>query len=129
MLKWDLAFFYLYKMEQNLIFMASLYIFGGTMHFIKPRVYLRIMPQYLPNQKAMVFWSGVAEVLLGVGLFWLTTRNVAIYGIIAMLSVFLLVHVHMLSSEKAAAGIPKWVLLMRIPFQFFLMYWAYIQLV
>tara|TARA_B110000259_G_C14007909_1_gene398578 strand:- start:307 stop:657 length:351 start_codon:yes stop_codon:yes gene_type:complete len=116
-------------MEQNIIFMASLYIFGGIMHFVKPRVYLRIMPKYIPNPKAMVFWSGLVEVLFGVGLFWVATRNLSIYGIIAMLSVFLLVHVDMLSSKKLNAGIPKWILILRIPVQFFLMYWAYLQLV
>ncbi|MCW1953117.1 MAG: hypothetical protein KIH80_002985 [Flavobacteriia bacterium] len=115
--------------DPQLLIMATIYTLGGLMHFIKPKVYLRIMPRYLPAHKAMVFWSGVAEVLLGIGLLWVATRNIAVYGIIAILGVFLMVHFHMLSSEKAAAGIPKWILLLRIPLQFFLMYWAYLQLV
>ncbi len=115
--------------DPQLLIMAIIYILAGLMHFIKPKVYLRIMPRYLPAHKAMVFWSGVAEVLLGIGLLWVATRNIAVYGIIAILGVFLMVHFHMLSSEKAAAGIPKWILLLRIPLQFFLMYWAYLQLV
>lgn len=115
--------------DPQILTMATMYILGGLMHFIKPKVYLRIMPRYLPAHKAMVFWSGVAEVLLGMGLFWVATRNIAVYGIIVMLFVFLMVHFYMLSSEKAAAGIPRWVLLLRVPLQFFLMYWAYLQLV
>ncbi|HAE71692.1 MAG: hypothetical protein KC471_08055 [Flavobacteriaceae bacterium] len=109
----------------SLYFMASLYILGGIMHYIKPKIYLRIMPQYLPWHKELVFLSGVAEVLCGLGLFWVATRNLALYGIIVLLWVFLLVHFHMLSNKKAAAGVPKWVLIARLPLQFFLMYWAY----
>ena len=108
--------------------MAAIYILAGIMHFIKPKLYMRIMPNYLPNHKALVFWSGIAEVLLGVGLCIPLLKVISIYGIIAMLFVFLLVHFYMLSSEKASAGIPKWILLLRIPLQFGLMYWAWMYL-
>ena len=109
----------------HLYAMAAMYIFAGLMHFIKPRAYLRIMPSYLPNHRAMVFWSGVAEVVLGAGLCFPVTKNIAIYGIILMLTVFFLVHFYMLSGEKATAGMPKWILILRIPMQFGLIYWAY----
>lgn len=112
----------------GLYIMASIYIFGGIMHFIKPRMYMRVMPQYLPNHKALVFWSGIAEILLGIGLCIPVLKSISIYGIIAMLLVFLMVHFYMLSSEKAAAGIPKWILILRIPLQFGLMYWAWAYL-
>ena len=108
--------------------MGAIYIFAGIMHFIKPKVYLRIMPRYLPFHKPLVLLSGVAEILLGIGLFFKETKNLSIYGIIAMLAVFLLVHFYMLSSEKASAGFPKWLLLLRLPIQFALMYWAFMYL-
>lgn len=109
----------------HLYVMSAIYIVAGIMHFIKPKVYLRIMPRYLPFHKQLVFLSGIAEVALGIGLLFAPTRNIALYGIIAMLAVFLLVHFYMLSSEKAAAGFPKWVLILRLPLQFALMYWAF----
>ncbi len=112
----------------HLYLMAALYIFAGVMHFVKPKTYLRIMPRYIPNHKLMVALSGVAEIGLGVGLSFPKTKNIAIYGIIAMLLVFLLVHFYMLSGEKQGAGIPKWILILRIPLQFALMYWAYLYL-
>lgn len=105
--------------------MAVIYIFAGIMHFIKPKMYLRIMPRYLPYHKQLVILSGLAEIILGIGLFFKETKNLACFGIIAMLAVFLLVHVYMLSSDKASAGIPKWILLLRLPLQFVLMYWAF----
>ena len=112
----------------HLYLMGAIYIFAGIMHFIKPKVYLRIMPRYLPFHKPLVLLSGVAEILLGIGLFFKETKNLSIYGIIAMLAVFLLVHFYMLSSEKASAGFPKWLLLLRLPIQFALMYWAFMYL-
>ncbi len=105
--------------------MAVLYIFAGVMHFIKPKVYLRVMPKYLPYHKALVFWSGVAEISLGIALCIPQLRALAVYGIILMLAVFLLVHFYMLSGEEASTGIPRWILILRIPLQFGLMYWAW----
>ena len=109
----------------HLYLMAAIYIFAGVMHFINPKPYLRIMPRYLPNHKLLVNLSGIAEIMLGIGLCFPLTKNSAIWGIIAMLIVFLLVHFYMLSSKKAGAGIPQWLLILRIPLQFGLMYWAY----
>ncbi|SEA66418.1 DoxX family protein [Bizionia paragorgiae] len=109
----------------HLYLMAAVYIFAGIMHFIKPKAYLRIMPRYIPQPKLMVSLSGITEILLGIGLCVPALKNLSIYGIIAMLVVFLLVHIYMLSGEKASAGIPKWILILRLPLQFGLMYWAY----
>ena len=112
----------------HLYLMGAMYIVAGTIHFIKPKMYMRIMPRYLPNHKFLVLLSGIAEIVLGVALLFSETKAFAIYAIIAMLVVFLLVHFYMLSGEKASAGIPKWILILRIPLQFFLMYWAWIYL-
>ncbi len=89
---------------------------------------MRIIPQYLPAHKALVYLSGLAEIGLGVGLCFPVTKSWAIYGIILMLAVFLLVHFYMLTSKKAGAGIPVWALILRIPLQFILMWWAYYYL-
>ena len=105
--------------------MAGMYIVAGTAHFIFPKAYLRIMPRYLPNHILLVTLSGIAEIGLGIGLCFNRTRNFSIYGLIVMLLVFLLVHFYMLSGEKESAGIPKWILILRIPLQFGLIYWAY----
>ncbi len=112
----------------GLYVMAIMYVFAGLMHFVKPKLYIRVMPEYLPNHKALVFWSGIAEILLGIGLCIPVLKVISIYGIIAMLLVFLMVHFYMLSGEKASTGIPKWILILRIPLQFGLMYWAWMYL-
>jgi uncharacterized membrane protein len=109
----------------HLYAMAIMYMIAGIFHFIKPKMYMRIMPNYLPNHKFLVYLSGIAEIVLGISLCFPGLKNLSIYGIITMLIVFLIVHFHMLSSKKASSGIPKWILILRIPLQFFLMYWAF----
>jgi uncharacterized membrane protein len=120
-------YLYLYPMEYpwHLYLMASIYVLAGAMHFIVPKTYLRIMPRYLPHHRLLVSLSGLVEILLGLGLCFPATKNSAVLGIILMLTVFLLVHFYMLKGEKESAGIPKWILILRIPLQFVLMYWAY----
>lgn len=114
---------------QGLYVMAVIYIFAGVMHFIIPKLYMRVMPSYLPNHKLMNSFSGIVEIILGIALCIPQLKNVAIYLIITMLLVFLFtIHFYMLSSKKAAAGMPKWLLILRIPLQFGLMYWAFIYL-
>lgn len=105
--------------------MAIMYILAGIMHFIKPKAYLRIMPRFLPAPKILVYLSGAAEIILGFALFFESLRNIAIIGIVLMLIVFLLVHFNMLRGKKEAAGIPKWILILRIPIQFVLIWWAF----
>ncbi|WP_066225237.1 DoxX family protein [Formosa haliotis] len=109
----------------HLYVMSFLYIVAGILHFIKPKTYLRIIPDYLPNPKFLVKLSGAFEIVLGICICIPALKTISIYGLIAMLLVFLLVHFYMLKNEKTGAGIPKWVLILRIPLQFILMYWAY----
>ena len=104
--------------------MSFMYVLAGLFHFWKPKPYLHIMPPYIPYPKVMVYLSGLAEVILGIGLLFPITKNSSIYLIAAMLLVFFAVHIHMLQSKKAGKGIPSWILWLRIPLQFILIWWA-----
>ena len=112
----------------HLYLMSVLYIAAGINHFIKPKIYRRIMPNYLPNHKLLVSLSGLIEITLGIMLCIPLLKNVSVILIILMLLVFLLVHFYMLTNKKASVGLPKWLLVLRIPMQFALMYWAYCYL-
>ena len=103
-----------------------LFILAGINHFRKPRIYERIMPPYFPKPKLMVVLSGIAEMVLGFMLLNKETQSIAAWTIIAMLGIFLTVHIFMLQNERASFKLPKWILILRIPLQFVLMYWAYL---
>ncbi|AVR45771.1 hypothetical protein C7S20_11205 [Christiangramia fulva] len=108
--------------------MAGIYCIGGLFHFLKPRMYIKIIPAYLPKPRLLVILSGIAEMILGSALLFPEIQGIALAGIILMLLVFLLVHINMLTSKKAGLGLPKWILIARIPLQFGLVYWAFYYL-
>ena len=64
---------------------AVFYIAAGSLHFIKPAPYLRIMPPYIPWHPAMVRVSGAFEILGGLGLLLPATRRAAAWMLVALL--------------------------------------------
>ncbi|MCJ7466690.1 MAG: hypothetical protein MUO53_08365, partial [Maribacter sp.] len=71
------------KYPWHLYLMGLIYVFAGTMHYIKPKIYLRIMPRYLPDHKFLVQLSGAAEIILGIGVCFSATKNISIFSIIS----------------------------------------------
>ncbi len=106
--------------------MGLVYVIAGMNHFRKPKMYERIMPPYIPAHSSMVMLSGMAEMILGFMIMNKNTQATVAWAIIIMLVLFLSVHVYMLQNKKAAMKLPKWVLILRLPLQFGLMYWAYL---
>jgi uncharacterized membrane protein len=106
-----------------LYLMGSIYIFAGIMHFVKPRMYIRIIPPYLPKPEVLNLLAGVFEIILGLGLFFANTRSISAIGIILLLLAVFPANIYMY--QKGAKGIPKWALFLRLPLQFALIAWAY----
>ncbi|MFM1921217.1 MAG: hypothetical protein RLZZ303_2851 [Candidatus Hydrogenedentota bacterium] len=108
-----------------LVLMAALYVTAGVLHFVNPGFYLRIMPPWIPWHGFMVAASGVAEIALGAGLLLPATRRWAAWGVVAMLAVFMLVHVHMMLNPGDYPGVAPAMLVLRTLLQFPLMLWAW----
>ena len=106
--------------------MGVLYVLAGMNHFRKPKMYVRIIPPYIPAHSTLVMLSGVAEMILGFMIMNKNTQEEAAWGIIIMLIAFIPVHIYMLQNKEAAMKLPKWVLILRLPLQFGLIYWAYL---
>lgn len=105
--------------------LGLIFIIAGANHFRTPKIYERIMPPYFPAHKLLVLLSGIAEMVAGFILLNPKTQSAGAWLIIAMLVVFFTVHIHMLQDKKASLKMPKWLLILRIPLQFALIYWAY----
>jgi uncharacterized membrane protein len=103
---------------------GGLYILAGVMHFINPRMYIKIIPPYLPNPKLLNAIAGIFEIIFGLGLLFEPTRSVAAIGIIILLIAVFPANIYMY--QKGAKGIPKWALFLRLPLQFVLIAWAYV---
>ena len=102
-----------------------IFIVAGAFHFQKPALYKKIIPPYLPAHSSLVAISGITEMIAGFLLLNPETQTIGAWGIIAQLIAFIPVHVYMLQNKKASLKLPKWVLIVRIPLQFALMYWAF----
>lgn len=110
----------------SLYAMAFLYAGAGINHFVNPKFYLGIMPNFFPIQNVLNQVSGIAEILLAIGLLFVSTRQISAYLIIAMLISFFAVHIaHLFQPPKMAQG-KEWFLYVRIALQFVLIYWAWI---
>jgi len=104
--------------------MCAAYVLAGIGHFKNPKMYLQIMPHYIPYPEAMVAISGVAEIILGLGLFFPLTRGVSAYGVIALLVAVFPANIYMLQLGGARFGMANWLLWVRLPLQFVLIAWA-----
>lgn len=105
--------------------MALIYIIAGLNHFRSPKLYIKIIPPYLPNASLINKVSGILEIIFGILLFFKSIAPIGAIGIIVLLIGFFATHFYMLQNEKASLRLPKWVLLLRIPLQLVLIYWAY----
>jgi uncharacterized membrane protein len=95
------------------------FVFAGVMHFVKPRLYQRIVPPYLPAPEAIVYASGAAEIAGGVGLMVPRVRRHAGWWLIATLIAVFPANLHMaLNAEdfdqSPGGAIALWA---RLPFQ------------
>lgn len=105
--------------------MGILLVLAGMNHFRKPKLYERIVPSYIPAAGTVVMLSGVLEMVLGFMLMNKNSQTEAAWGIIIMLILFIPAHIYMLQNEKASLKLPKWVLILRLPLQLALIFWAY----
>jgi uncharacterized membrane protein len=102
-----------------------LYVVAGVNHFVNTDFYVSIMPPYLPWHLALVYVSGVAEVVLGAGLLVLRWSRVAAWGVIALLVAVFPANVHMALNPELFAWANPVGLLIRLPIQGLLVAWAY----
>ncbi|WP_256028392.1 MauE/DoxX family redox-associated membrane protein [Natronomonas aquatica] len=111
--------------------MAVLYVIAGVMHFLVPEVYVQIIPPVLPGPLVLVYFSGIAEIALGLGLLHPRTRRLAAWGLIGLLIAIFPANVYMATSGVVIEGTPgsgdpseivRWG---RLPLQAVLVAWAW----
>lgn len=106
---------------------AALFVGAGVMHFVIPRGYAAIVPALFPAPLALVYLSGVCEILGGVGVLVPRTRRAAALGLVLLLAAVFPANVQMLANA-AAAGKPGWqvaLLWLRLPLQPALMWFVW----
>ncbi len=115
-------------MNRSRRLLSGFWIFAGTMHFVVPRTYEAIVPEYVPmTAQQAVSWSGVAEIVGGVTAAPSPTRRFARWWLLGVLVAVFPANVHMAVSPEKIPGlrIPRWALWLRLPIQPLFMLWAW----
>lgn len=107
---------------------AVVFVGAGVMHFVRPAFFVAIVPPFLPAPLALVYVSGVFELLGGIGLLVPRARRWAAYGLIALLIAVFPANIYMaVEAERFAAElkISPAALFARLPLQLVLIAWVY----
>jgi len=103
---------------------AIFFIVAGTFHFVKPDMYLQIMPPYFPDPQLLVAVSGLAEIAGGCGVLIPPLRRVAGWGLIALLIAVFPANIYMLQNHEQF-HIAPWILWARLPLQIVMGAWVW----
>ena len=99
---------------------------AGVNHFRSPAPYVGMMPAVLPAPLTLVYVSGVAEILGGLGLILPATRRLAAWGLIALFIAVFPANLNMAINHLPLGTdtVPGWALWARLPLQLLLIWWA-----
>ena len=102
------------------------FIVASLPHFFSPERYLPMMPPFAPAPLTMIYVSGVAELLGGIGLLIPRTAWLAAWGLVALLIGIFPANVYVAISGVNAAGLPSspWYTWSRLPFQLVFIWWV-----
>ena len=106
---------------------ALIFVVSGVSHFVIPGAFERIVPKWVPDAHAAVWWSGVAEIAGAIGLLVARTRVVAAWCLIALLVAVFPANVQMLVNAREAGAAAFYVaaLWARLPLQALLIWWLW----
>jgi uncharacterized membrane protein len=111
-----------------LLWLLGLLMVGvGSLHFIDPEPFARIVPPPLPAT-GTVYLSGVFEILGGVGILVPKTRRFAAWGLVALYVAVFPANIYMALNGiqlDPANPMPEWGAWLRLPFQALFIAWAF----
>lgn len=106
-------------------YLLAIFMIGaGTMHFVNPAFFLKIVPPYLPLHKELVLVSGICEVLLGILLLMPKCSHLAAWGIISLLIAVFPANIYLFQNQDLMPASPL-VHFLRLPLQGVFILWAY----
>ncbi|GMQ23532.1 DoxX family protein [Algoriphagus sp. oki45] len=110
--------------------MGYFYLAAGINHFLTPEFYLPLIPPFFSYPELINILSGIAEVLLGMGVLYYPTRSRAAWGVVVMLLAFIPSHVYFIQIGSCIEGglcVEEWIGWVRLviihPILIFWGYW------
>jgi uncharacterized membrane protein len=110
------------RSDLSRVLLGVLFIGAGVLHFVVPEMYVAMIPPGYPAPRALVLWSGVAEIAGGIGLLvpWRPLRRWAGWGLVLLLVAVYPANVQMALTTEAPFGL----LWMRLALQGVLVAWV-----
>jgi uncharacterized membrane protein len=96
---------------------GAFFVAAGANHFVHPQPYIAMVPSYLPAPTELVFASGVAEILGGIGILISPVRAIAAWGLIMLLLAVFPANLQVAVHGWPGVNLPSWILWLRLPLQ------------
>ncbi len=105
--------------------LAAFLLGAGIMHFVNPSFFDAIVPPWVPgSERAATHASGVAEVLVGVGIVFARTRRLALWSAAALFVAVYPANLYMAWDWRDRELSERLVAYGRLPLQIPLVWWA-----
>jgi uncharacterized membrane protein len=109
------------------ILLAVAMIVIGAIHFTDPEPFIKIVPDYLPYHRSLVYISGFFEVLAGAGLLIPRVSRAAAWTLVVLFISVFPANLYQAVNNINVPGLPHdppliW---LRLPFQGILVAWAW----
>lgn len=108
-----------------LFLLSAFFTYAGFHHLFAPDFYVSIMPPWIPGHLALVYISGVFEIMGGIGVLIPRFRALAGLGLVALLVAVYPANLYMAFNPEMFPDIPVTALYVRLALQFVAFYWAY----
>ena len=108
-----------------LFLLSAFFTYAGFHHLFAPDFYVSIMPPWIPAHLALVYISGVFEIMGGIGVLIPRFRALAGLGLVALLVAVYPANLYMAFNPEMFPDIPVMALYVRLVLQFVDFYWAY----
>jgi len=104
--------------------LAVLFTAAGMLHFLRPRMYEQIIPEYLPAHHEIVLASGAAEIAGAVMVVFPRTRRIGGLWLAATLVAVFPANLNMALHPDRYDSLPPALLWARLPLQGLLIWWV-----
>jgi uncharacterized membrane protein len=103
---------------------GPVFIAAGINHFVMPKTYAAIMPDYLPAHRELVAASGIAEIAGGAALMHPGTRRLGGWWLLATLAAVFPANLHMALNPERYPRLSPRALYARLPVQLLFAAWV-----
>jgi uncharacterized membrane protein len=100
-------------------------VLQGINHFVVDHEMAQWIPAWLPAPLWMVWLSGVAEIVLGLGLFVPRLRRLVGWGIVALLVAVFPANIEMARRPELLPQVPEILFWIRLPLQLVFVWWVW----